>query len=127
MGLGPQRGAQQTRAYPQKPSTARALYGSLVLLPREKPGGKDFVKLTTTLIVALSAAMFAPAQTSTSSSPAPTPAANPNVRHVIGLETVKHNAIGKLTVHDSVLEFKAGTAGNKVAVSAIDAIFVGTE
>jgi len=71
--------------------------------------------------------MFAPAQTSTSTSPAPTPPTNPNVRHVIGLDTVKHNAIGKLTVHDSVLEFKAGTAGNKVPVSAIDAIFVGTE
>jgi hypothetical protein len=94
---------------------------------RESRSRKDFVKLTTTLIVALSAAMFAPAQTTTSSTPSPAKAANPDVRHVIGLETVKRNAIGKLTVHDSVLEFKAGKAGNKVPVPAIDAIFVGTE
>ena len=85
------------------------------------------MKLTTTLIVALSTALFASAQTSTSSAPSPAAAPNPDVRHVIGLDTVKHNAIGKLTVHDSVLEFKAGKAGNKVPVPAIDGIFVGTE
>jgi len=85
------------------------------------------VKLTTTLIVALVAATFAPAQTPTSSAPAPAAAANPDVRHVIGLDPIKRNATGKLTVKDGALEFNTGKTGNKVPVSAIDDIFVGTE
>lgn len=90
------------------------------------------MKLITPLIVALSVAACAAAQTSTSASgapatPAPAAAANPNVRHIIGLDTIKRNAAGKLTVQDGALEFKAGSAGSNVPVSAIDGIFVGTE
>src|SRR5580692_2417753 len=82
------------------------------------------MRLSTALIVALCVASSAPAQTSTSSTTAD---ANPNVRHIIGLDVVKLNATGKLTVQDGVLEFKAGKAGNKVPVSSIDDVFIGTE
>lgn len=96
-----------------------------------EPGGKDFVELTITLIVALIAATFTPAQTPTastpSSTPAPAAAANPDVRHIIGLGEIKLNATGKLTVKDGALEFNTGKTGNKVPVSTIDDIFVGTE
>jgi hypothetical protein len=102
-------------------------YASLGFLARGATGGKDLVKLTTTLIVALSAAGIAPAQTSTSSAPGAATAANPNVRHIIGLDNIKRNAIGQLTVQGDSLEFKAGQAESKVAVSSIDDIFVGTE
>ncbi len=87
----------------------------------------DPVKLTTTLIVAMSVAGFAPAQTSSSATPGTTAAANPNVRHIIGLDTIDRNATGKLTVQDSALEFNTGKADTKVAVSSIDDIFIGTE
>ncbi len=85
------------------------------------------MKLTTTLIVALGAASLAPAQTATSSSPGTTTAANPNVRHVIGLDTIQRNATGKLMVQDGALQFTTGKAENKIAISAIDDIFIGTE
>jgi hypothetical protein len=85
------------------------------------------VKLTTTLMVALGAASFAPAQTSTTSAAGSTTAANPNVRHVIGLDTVKRNETGNLTVQDGALQFKTGKAESKVPVAAIDDIFIGTE
>ncbi len=55
------------------------------------------MRLSTALIVALSVASFAPAQTTTSSTTGAAADANPNVRHVIGLDAVKHNATGKLT------------------------------
>jgi len=85
------------------------------------------MKLTIALIVALSAASFAPAQTSTSSAPVPA-AANPNVRHIMGLDPIKRNAMGTLAVQNGALEFTAGKAGdNKVAVSSIDDVFIGTE
>lgn len=81
------------------------------------------MRLTPVIFVALSVASLTPAQTSTSSA-AP---ANPNVRHIIGLDTAKRNATGKLTVQNGVLEFKAGAAGDKVPVSSIDDVFIGTE
>jgi hypothetical protein len=90
-------------------------------------GGKDFVKLITALIVALSAAGFAPAQTTTSNSAATTAAANLNVRHIAGLDTVKRNATGTLAVQGDALDFKNGNAENKVAIASIDDIFIGTE
>jgi hypothetical protein len=85
------------------------------------------VKLITTLIVALSAASFAPAQTSTSSTPGTTPAAKANIRHVIGLDPIQRNDTGNLTVQDGALKFKTAKAEGKVPVSAIDDIFIGTE
>jgi hypothetical protein len=88
------------------------------------------MKLTPALIVALSVASFAPAQTSTSSPAPPAAAANPNVRHIIGLDAAKRNATGKLTVQDGVLQFRTGadsTAVEKVPVASIDDVFIGTE
>jgi hypothetical protein len=80
------------------------------------------MKPTTAQIVAfvslLSAATLAPAQT---------PAANPNVRHVIGLDAVKLNAMGKLTVQDGALDFKTNKGETKVPVSSVDDVFIGTE
>ncbi len=75
------------------------------------------MKLTSALILVLSAASFAPAQIFTSNT----------VRHIIGLDTIKRNASGKLTVEDGVLEFRTDKAENKVPVAAIDDIFLGTE
>ena len=54
-------------------------------------------------------------------------AASPNIRHVIGLDPVKRNATGALTVQDGALRFKGGKEEGKVAVSSIDDIFIGTE
>jgi hypothetical protein len=85
------------------------------------------MKLAIALIVALSVSVFASAQTPASSTPAPAADANPNIRHIIGLDPVKRNATGTLIVKDGALEFKTGKTGNKVAVSSIDDVFIGTE
>jgi len=84
------------------------------------------MKLIAMLIVVLSVAL-ASAQTSPSSDSGSTAVANPNVRHIIGLNAVKRNATGKLTVQDGVLEFKNVKAGDKVPVASIDDVFIGTE
>jgi hypothetical protein len=76
------------------------------------------VKLNVSFIVLLSASHVALAQTAN---------ANSNVRHVIGLDTVKRNATGKLTLQNSALQFDAGKTVAHVPVSLIDDIFVGTE
>jgi hypothetical protein len=55
------------------------------------------------------------------------PETNPNVRHVIGLDTIKRNATGKLTVQDGALRFKTGKNETTVPVASINDIFVGTE
>jgi hypothetical protein len=89
------------------------------------------LKLKTALIVALGGACLAAAQTPASSSPssAPgaTPDANPDVRHVIGLANAKKNASGKLTVQSGVMEFKTSTVDDKVPVSSIEDVFIGSE
>lgn len=56
-----------------------------------------------------------------------TTAPNPNVRHVIGLDTIKRNASGTLTVQDGALRFKTRKAENTVPIASINDIFVGTE
>jgi hypothetical protein len=76
------------------------------------------MKLASITIVAFSLASFAAAQT---------PADKPSVRHIIGLDNVKRNATGSLTVEDGMLAFKAAKAGNNVPVSSIDDVFIGTE
>ena len=85
------------------------------------------MKPSVLLIVVLSAAAFASAQTAPSGASEPTAAANPNVRHIIGLNAMKRNATGKLTVHDGVLEFKTAKASDNVPVASIDDVFIGTE
>jgi hypothetical protein len=78
------------------------------------------VKLTTATIITLAAAGLVWAQ------PAAT-APNPNVRHVIGLDTIKRDATGKLTVQDGTLRFTTGKAETSIPVASISDIFVGTE
>jgi hypothetical protein len=89
------------------------------------------LKLRPALIIALGAASLALAQTPASSTPGATsgatPDANPNVRHVIGLANAKKNASGKLTVQSGVLEFKTSNVDDKVPVSSIEDVFIGTE
>jgi hypothetical protein len=80
-------------------------------------GGKDLVKLTATTLITLAAAGAVSAQ----------PDVNPNVRYIIGLDDVKGNSTGKLTVQDGVLHFKTGKAESKVPVTSIDDIFIGAE
>jgi hypothetical protein len=100
----------------------------IILSPHHKDGrAEDPLKLTATLIIALSVASFAPAQTSTTSAPATTSATNLIVRHVIGLDPIKRNATGQLTIQDNALEFKSGKDENKLTISSIDDIFIGTE
>jgi hypothetical protein len=50
-----------------------------------------------------------------------------NVRHVIGLENVKRNRAGTLTVQNGVLQFEAGTTNAKVLIAAIDNLSIGSE
>ena len=52
---------------------------------------------------------------------------SPDVRHVIGLDTIKRNATGKLTVQDGTLRFTTGKGETSVPVASINDIFVGTE
>jgi hypothetical protein len=49
-----------------------------------------------------------------------------NVRLVIGLENIKHNTSGKLTVQNGAMQFDSATPA-KVPAPSIDDIFVGTE
>jgi hypothetical protein len=50
-----------------------------------------------------------------------------NVRHVIGLENVKRNRAGKLTIQNGVMQFEDGTTDAKVPTAAIDNISIGSE
>jgi hypothetical protein len=51
----------------------------------------------------------------------------PNVRHVIGLDTVKRNANGHLTIQNGVMQFTAKKTEARVPASSIEDVFVGTE
>jgi hypothetical protein len=78
------------------------------------------VKLFAATLITLAAAGLVLAQ------PAAT-ATNPNVRHVIGLDTIKRDATGTLTVQDGALRFNTGKSEDKVPIASIDDIFIGTE
>src|SRR5258708_20096308 len=45
------------------------------------------------------------------------------VRCLMGLETIKRNASGMLTLHEEAMEFSAGQAKARVPVKSIDDIF----
>jgi hypothetical protein len=51
----------------------------------------------------------------------------PNVRHVIGLDKIKRNANGHLTIENGVMQFTAKKTEAKVPASSIEDVFVGTE
>jgi hypothetical protein len=48
-------------------------------------------------------------------------------RYVIGLDNLKRNSPGKLTLLDGALQFQAGKTNSKVAMASIDDVFIGTE
>jgi len=78
------------------------------------------VKLFAATLITLAAAGLVSAQ------PAAT-TTNPNVRHVIGLDTIKRDATGKLTVQGGALQFNTDKSESKVPIASIDDIFIGTE
>jgi hypothetical protein len=108
-------------------SCRRLVIAAVRLQTARDGGGKGLMKRIAALIVALSAAGFASAQTSAASDSGPAAAANPNARHIIGLDTVKRNAAGKLTVQDGALKFGTGNIGSNIPVASIDDVFIGTE
>jgi hypothetical protein len=59
--------------------------------------------------------------------PAQQPDQKPTVRHLIGLEDIKRNASGQLTVQSGVLQFKGNKSEAQIPASTIDDIFVGSE
>jgi hypothetical protein len=83
-------------------------------------GAKELVNLFTATLITLGAASSGWAQPSTAG-------AGLDVRHVIGLDNVKEDATGKLSVQDGALRFTAGKSESKVPIASIDDIFVGTE
>jgi hypothetical protein len=58
---------------------------------------------------------------------AATTGANLKVRYVIGLDTMKRDSTGILSLQDGVLQFKTAKMDTKVPVSSIDDIFIGSE
>jgi hypothetical protein len=78
------------------------------------------MKLGATILAALALAASACAQTQTNGS-------IPKVRHVIGMEDVKRNASGTLTLQNGTLQFRADKASGEVPVTLIDDIFIGAE
>ena len=51
----------------------------------------------------------------------------PNVVHVLGLENVRHNAKGKLTVETGAVRFEVGTARAEVPLASIEDVFTGDD
>lgn len=51
----------------------------------------------------------------------------PDIRQIIGLDNVKHNAKGHLTIQNGSMQFKTGKAESNVPISSITDIFVGNE
>jgi hypothetical protein len=58
---------------------------------------------------------------------APTSTANPKVRYIVGLDNIKANTSGQLTLQDGGLRFATGKAETKVPIASIDDIFLGAE
>src|SRR5690349_1241751 len=49
-----------------------------------------------------------------------------NVRHIIGLENIKHDAGGRLSIENRTMQF-AGEKSAQIPVASIQDVFVGTE
>ncbi len=94
---------------------------ALISLARTPEGREEALKTIVATLITLAGAGSVWAQTAS-----PT-AANPKVRYIIGLDNIKADSSGKLTLQDGVLRFATGKAESKVPVSSIDDIFVGTE
>jgi hypothetical protein len=55
------------------------------------------------------------------------PAQPANIRHVIGLESIKRNANGHLTIENGVMQFTSKKTEAKVPAASIEDVFVGSE
>ena len=55
------------------------------------------------------------------------PASETHARHIIGLQNIKHNHDGRLTLHSGEIEFDSGSDSGKIPISSIEDVFVGTE
>ncbi len=75
-------------------------------------------------VIALSAAAGAQSSTKPKS---PAADATPQVNHLLGLEDVKHNAKGKLTVSATGLDFQGAASHAKVPIASIEDIFTGED
>jgi hypothetical protein len=58
---------------------------------------------------------------------AQTPDQPPQIRLLIGLDNVKNNAGGQLTIQDGSLHFKGKQTDAQIPIASIDDIFIGTE
>ena len=79
------------------------------------------MKTSVAIFISFAAAGSAWAQTAS-----PTPSGT-KVRYIIGLDNMKGNASGNLTIQDSTLLFKTNKAETKVPAASIDDIFIGAE
>jgi hypothetical protein len=75
-------------------------------------------------VIALSATAAAQSSTKPQSQAADS---TPQVNHVLGLEDVKHNAKGKLTVNASGLDFQGAALHAQVPIASIEDIFTGED
>jgi hypothetical protein len=50
-----------------------------------------------------------------------------HVRHVVGMQGVKHDAVGLLQIKSNALHFDAGRSRGTLPISAIEDIYIGTE
>jgi hypothetical protein len=50
-----------------------------------------------------------------------------DARHVIGLESIRRNSPGKVTVEKGVLRFEAGAKSAEVSIASVDDLTIGTE
>jgi hypothetical protein len=75
-------------------------------------------------VIALSAAAGAQSSTKPQS---PAADATPQVSHLLGLEDVKHNAKGKLTVNATGLDFQGAASHARIPIASIEDIFTGED
>lgn len=75
-------------------------------------------------VMALSAAAVAQSSIKPKS---PAADSTPQVNHVLGLEDVKHNAKGKLTVNAKGLDFQGAASHAQVPIASIEDIFTGED
>ena len=80
--------------------------------------------LLTMTVIALSATAVAQSSTKPKSQAADT---TPSFTHVLGLEDVKHNANGNLTVNADGLDFKGAASHAKIPIASIEDIFTGED
>jgi hypothetical protein len=78
---------------------------------------------TTYLLLGL-ALLFACAARVDGQDPEASPAATPgSVKHVLGFENIKHNAMGDLTIQGNTLQFQTGKAKAEVSIASVQDVF----